>query len=82
TEDLTIYYNDSIDSDNATAALTLLKEVAQRCPTKRGVSMSEEEFAKCKKLLIMYFLDIYKTDRDASKALLGSCLKGKKLLER
>ncbi|CAH0051848.1 unnamed protein product [Clonostachys solani] len=93
-EDLTIYYNDSIDSDNAAAALALLKEVAQRRPAERviwileprqvawGPSMGKEESDKCKKLLIKYFPDKYKTDYDAFKALLGSRLKEKKLLER
>ncbi|CAI6090731.1 unnamed protein product [Clonostachys chloroleuca] len=94
TEDLTIYYNDSIDSDNAAAALALLKEVAQRCPTGRviwimeprqvawGPSMSKKETDRCKELLTMYFPDKYKTDHDAFKALLGSRLKEKELLER
>uniref|UniRef100_A0A0B7KHW6 Uncharacterized protein n=1 Tax=Bionectria ochroleuca TaxID=29856 RepID=A0A0B7KHW6_BIOOC len=93
-EDLTIYYNDSIDSDNAAAALALLKEVAQRRPTERVIwileprqvawepSMSKEESDRCKELLTMYFPDKYKTDHDAFKALLGSRLKEKKLLER
>ncbi|KAK7217736.1 hypothetical protein V2G26_005739 [Clonostachys chloroleuca] len=93
-EDLTIYYNDSIDSDNAAAALALLKEVAQRRPAERviwileprqvawGPSMGKEESDKCKKLLIKYFPDKYKTDYDAFKALLGSRLKEKTLLER
>uniref|UniRef100_A0A8H7NI10 Uncharacterized protein n=1 Tax=Bionectria ochroleuca TaxID=29856 RepID=A0A8H7NI10_BIOOC len=82
------------NSDNAAAALTLFKEVAQRRPTERviwvmeprqvawGLSMSKEESDKCKKLLIMYFPDKYKTDHDAFKVLLGSRLEEKKLLER
>ncbi|VUC28739.1 unnamed protein product [Clonostachys rosea] len=93
-ENLTIYYNDSIDSDNAAAALALLKEIAQRRPGERviwileprqvawGPGMGKEESDNCKKLLIKYFPDKYKTDFDAFKALLGSRLKEKKLLER
>ncbi|KAF5024995.1 hypothetical protein F66182_2946 [Fusarium sp. NRRL 66182] len=65
-EDIIIYYNDSIDSDNLAAALALWKATYQRPNTRLiwileprqvcfGLSMTAEQVSKCKELIQLHF---------------------------
>lgn len=65
-EDLVIYYNDSIDSDNLAAAMALFK-ATQWKPNVRviwileprqvcfGLSMTVDQIARCKELIKQHF---------------------------
>ena len=65
-ENLVIYYNDSIDSDNLAAAMALWKATYQRPNTRLiwiieprqvgfGLSMTAEQVSKCKDLIQQHF---------------------------
>lgn len=68
-KDVIIYYNDSVDSDNITAALALLRHTERRRPDARivwileprqvalGLGMTGQEIAECKGLIQEHFAD-------------------------
>lgn len=68
-ENLVIYYNDSIDSDNLAAAMALWKATYQRPNTRLiwiieprqvcfGLSMTAEQVSKCKDLIQEHFASL------------------------
>jgi hypothetical protein len=68
-ENLIIYYNDSIDSDNLAAAMALFRATFQRPNTRVlwileprqvcfGLSMTAEQVSKCKGLIQQHFASL------------------------
>ncbi|KAF4336497.1 hypothetical protein FBEOM_9629 [Fusarium beomiforme] len=81
-ENLVIYYNDNIDSDNLAAAMALFKATHQRPNTRVlwileprqvcfGLSMTKAQMDKCKFLIAQYF----PSPEDPFKTLLNGALK-------
>ncbi|KAF4447654.1 hypothetical protein F53441_8858 [Fusarium austroafricanum] len=85
-ENLIIYYNDSIDSDNLAAAMALWKATFQRKDTRViwileprqvcfGLSMTGEQVSKCKNLIQRHFPSL----GNPFRVLLGGLIKQKDL---
>ncbi|KAM0554715.1 hypothetical protein ACHAPJ_006786 [Fusarium lateritium] len=87
-ENIVIYYNDSIDSDNLAAAMALWKATYQRPNTRVlwileprqvcfGLSMTAEQVSKCKELIQRHFASL----GNPFKVLLGGLINQKDLDE-